>query len=209
MPPLQIALTSLIAFIATNLDDLVVLVLLFAQSANRSPNRIRPSQIVLGQYLGFAALILLSLPGFLGGQMVPKPWIGLLGLVPIGLALRSLLNPDDDDEAVQAVNLPTQPHLFLSPQTYAVAAITLANGGDNIGIYLPLFASFNLGSLLITLFVFFAMVGLWCALAHWLANYPKLVPLIGRYGAQVVPIGLIGLGLYILIENQSWRLWSG
>jgi cadmium resistance transport/sequestration family protein len=206
MALLQTTLTSFIAFIATNLDDLVVLVLLFSQAAASSPHWIRPPQIILGQYLGFMALILLSLPGFWGGQMVPKPWIGLLGVVPIGLALRSLLIPNDDDPTVQAVNLPTQP-LLLSPQTYAVAAITIANGGDNIGIYLPLFASLTLPSLALMLGIWLAMVGLWCALAHWLATHPKLVPLVSRYGTRVVPIGLIGLGLYVLIENQSWQLW--
>jgi cadmium resistance transport/sequestration family protein len=207
MALLQTALTSLIAFIATNLDDLVVLVLLFSQASTSGPHRIRPPQIILGQYLGFMVLILLSLPGFWGGQMVPKPWIGLLGVVPIGLALRSLLLPNDDNDlTLQAVNLPT-PHLFLSPQTYAVAAITIANGGDNIGIYLPLFASQTLPSLALMLGIWLAMVGLWCALAHWLATHPKLVPLVSRYGARVVPIVLIGLGLYILIENQSWQLW--
>jgi cadmium resistance protein CadD (predicted permease) len=212
MAPLQIALTSVIAFIATNLDDLVVLVLLFAPAARGvkgglKAGQLRPQQIVLGQFLGFAALVLLSLPGFFGGLMVPKPWIGLLGLVPMLLGLRSLLGPnDDDDPALQAVNLPVQKPLFLSPQTYAVAAITIANGGDNIGIYLPLFASLSWLSLLITLGIWFALVGLWCGLAYWLANHPQLVPLVGRYGDRLVPIGLVALGLYILAENQSWLL---
>ncbi len=35
----------------------------------------------------------------------------------------------------------------LNPQTYKVAAVTVANGGDNIGIYVPLFASSDLTSL--------------------------------------------------------------
>jgi cadmium resistance protein CadD (predicted permease) len=212
MAPLQIALTSVIAFIATNLDDLVVLVLLFAPAARGvkgglKAGQLRPQQIVLGQFLGFAALVLLSLPGFFGGQMMPKPWIGLLGLVPMLLGLRSLLGPNDDDgPALQAVNLPVQKPLFLSPQTYAVAAITIANGGDNIGIYLPLFASLSWLSLLITLGIWFALVGLWCALAYWLANHPRLVPLVGRYGDRLVQIGLVALGLYILAQNQSWLL---
>jgi cadmium resistance protein CadD (predicted permease) len=48
---------------------------------------------------------------------------------------------------------------FLSPQTYKVAAITFANGGDNIGIYVPLFASSDFTGLIVILSVSFVLIG--------------------------------------------------
>jgi len=164
----QALVTGLTAFVATNVDDIVILMLFFAQ-VNAT---FRPRHIVAGQYLGFLILIAASLPGFFGGLIIPRAWIGLLGFVPIAIGISQLLNRDS--ESVQAVSsqvpsagtwLPLLSSL-LGSQTYQVAAVTIANGGDNIGIYLPLFASSSLPNLTVVLSVFFAMLGVWCALAY-------------------------------------------
>jgi len=129
--------TGVAAFAATNIDDFVVLTLFFAQVNNSFCS----SQIVLGQYLGFSALLLISLPGFFGGFLVPRPWIGLLGLLPILIGLSHLVGWSHSEE-IQAVSRPeTAPgkaiYRWLRPQTYSVAAVTVANGADNVGIYTP------------------------------------------------------------------------
>jgi cadmium resistance transport/sequestration family protein len=204
---LPVLFSSLAAFVATNLDDLVILMLFFAQVNAR----FRQRHIVAGQYLGFAALVLASLPGFFGGQLVSKPWMGLLGFLPIALGLIQCFSAEDVDEdevTVLAAPAAAPPAIapFLHPQIYSVAAVTFANGGDNIGIYVPLFASCGWWDLGITLSVFFVMLGVWCAIAQYLATHRTIAPLLSRYGDRIVPIVLIGLGLYILLENQSWKL---
>jgi cadmium resistance protein CadD (predicted permease) len=173
--------TGTIAFIATNIDDLVILMLFFAQ-ANSS---FRRQHIVVGQYVGFVALLLASLPGFFGGAIIFKPWIGLLGFVPIALGIRNFIQPENE---VQVVNLSTDSiskknkiTALFSPQTLSVAAVTFANGGDNIGIYLSLFASQNLASLGVILGVFFVLVGVWCGVAEWLAKHQAIAPILTRY----------------------------
>ncbi len=82
-------------FASTNLDDLFVLIGLF------SDPRYRPRQIVAGQFLGIAALVLASLAGALLSLVVPPAWLGLMGLVPITLGLRRLLalRGDEEDDA--------------------------------------------------------------------------------------------------------------
>jgi cadmium resistance protein CadD (predicted permease) len=80
------AVTAVATFAATNVDDIVLLMLWFSQ---RGPD-LRGEQIVAGQYLGFVALVALSLLGFLGALVVPPAWVGLLGLVPLSLGLRRL-----------------------------------------------------------------------------------------------------------------------
>lgn len=148
-------ITGIAAFSATNIDDIVILLLLFSQ-VNAT---FRRWHIVIGQYLGFTVLVIASLPGFFGSLILSQSWIGLLGLVPIALGLNCLLNQQQDSsqEATVKVEQFEQASLasFLSPQTYSVAAITIANGSDNIGVYMPLFANSNYGSLLIILSVFF------------------------------------------------------
>lgn len=198
------------AFIATNLDDLVILMLFFAQI-----NAVfRPKHIVVGQYLGFGALILASLPGFFGGLIVPKPWIGLLGLVPISIGLYQLIHPEDENEVQTVANdfqstikLPILSALgLLAPQSYQVAAVTIANGGDNIGIYVPLFAASSAASLRVILGVFFVLVGVWCYVAYQLARHPIVARVLTRYGAAIVPFVLIGVGIFILIDSETYRL---
>lgn len=191
-----------LAFAATNLDDLVVLVLLFSQA----PDRRRDT--IVGQYLGFSLLVLLSLPGFFGGIWVSKPWMGLLGILPIVQGIRSLFASEEELEEIQGVRSPWKVR-WLSPQVATVAAVTVANGGDNISIYVPFFATLTWLRLGIALVTFYLMLGLWCWGSQWLAAHPTITPVLERYGHRLVPIVLIGLGLYILWENQSWRLLAG
>jgi len=92
---------------------------------------------------------------------------------------------------------------LLSPQAYSVAAVTFANGGDNVGIYVPLFASATWESLLVILGVFFSMVGVWCYTAYRLVQLPAIADALSRYGNYLVPFVLIGLGILILIDSHT------
>ncbi|MBD1998008.1 cadmium resistance transporter [Leptolyngbya sp. FACHB-541] len=210
----QAITTGIAAFAATNIDDIIILMLFFAQV-----NAIlRPYHIVTGQYLGFLVLILASLPGFIGGLLIPRAWIGLLGILPIIIGVSQLLNRDKPDTDVQTLS--HQPGstserspssklaALLTPQTYSVAAVTLANGGDNIGIYVPLFASCDLPMLLLILTVFFVLIGVWCYVAYRLARFPAIAHLLTRYGRAIVPFVLIGLGMFILLESKTYQLFT-
>ena len=206
----QAILSGSTAFAATNIDDIVILTLLFAQ-VNAT---FRPRHIVLGQYLGFALLVLASLPGFFGGLVVPKAWIGLLGLLPIAIGVSQLLQPEDQPQ-VQTVPAPLSisksrgwsfTHLF-SPQIYSVAAITLANGGDNIGVYVSLFANSNVTELIVILVTFLVLIAAWCYIAYRLTKQPTVARLLTRYSHRVVPFVLISLGIFILVESHSYRLF--
>jgi len=194
--------TGMTAFTATNLDDILILLLFFSQV-----NAVfRRRHIVFGQFLGFTALVLASLPGFFGRLIFPPDWIGMLGLLPIAIGLSRLLNPETDDSEAEAELEQSENSFFtsfLSPQTYSVAAVTVANGGDNIGIYVPLFASNTLESLAVILAVFFGMVGVWCYAAYRLIQMRAIADTLTRYGNQLVPFVLIGLGMAILVKSGT------
>lgn len=196
--------TGLTAFVATNMDDIILLLLFFSQ-VNAG---FRRRQIVAGQYLGFGALVLASLPGFFGSLVFPRPWLGMLGMIPIAIGISRLLDREPADILEDTV-LETPPEAgallssVLSPQTYSVAALTFANGGDNIGIYVPLFASNSLQELLVILGTFFSLVGVWCYTAYRLTRLPLMAHTLARYGNQLVPVVLLGLGGLILVNSHT------
>ena len=214
MSEISTALTgALIAFVATNIDDIIILLLFFSQV----DGNLRRQHIVVGQYLGFTFLIVASLPGYFGGLIVPREWIGFLGILPIAIGVKQLISREKDTTQVQTVNsdidnasasnsIVSFLSSILNPQTYKVAAVTVANGGDNISIYIPLFAGSKLASLAVTLGVFFFMVGVWCAIAYLLTRQPTIAYVLTRYGDRVVPFVLIGLGLLIMYERGTFGL---
>ncbi|MBD2412225.1 transporter [Nostoc calcicola FACHB-389] len=200
--------TGITAFSATNIDDIVILTLLFSQ-VNKT---FRSRHIIAGQYLGFAALIAASLPGFFGGLIIPQDWIRLLGLMPIIIGMSSLLKREEDspEEVTEETegSCPSVISSFISPQTCNVAAIAFANGSDNISVYVPLFANSELESLLLILGVFFSLVGVWCYAAYKLTYLPAIAQFLTDNGNTFVPCILVGLGVFIVSENVTWTLLS-
>lgn len=195
--------TGIIAFTATNIDDIVILLLFFSQVNSTFTHR----QIIAGQYLGFTALVIASLPGLFGGLVLPANWIGHLGLIPIAIGITSLVNPEEDSSEETTAETEQLEHRtfasFLSPQTYSVAAITIANGSDNISVYIPLFASTDLGSFLVIIAVFFLLIGVWCYSAYKLTHQTGIADVLTQYVNYFVPFLLIGLGTFIVLKSDA------
>jgi cadmium resistance protein CadD (predicted permease) len=80
------------AFVATNIDDIFVLIILFSSLAY--PVR----QIVLGQYLGIGSLVAIGVLGSLIALVVPTYVIGLLGIVPIAIGIKKLIEIRKKDQ---------------------------------------------------------------------------------------------------------------
>ena len=76
----------------------------------------------------------------------------------------------------------------------------MANGGDNIGTYIPLFATQAGWRMAVTCIVFGLMTLLWCVAAAWRVNHPAFGKVIRRYGHRLLPFVLVGLGAMILYE---------
>lgn len=185
-----ILLTAAGAFVGTNIDDFVVL-LLIALSA--PAEGVRVWQVVGGQYLGFAALVAISLAGGAVLREVPVQWVGLFGLIPIALGIRELLRmrrPEPEaGETLRADNAP------------AVALLTIANGGDNVSVYVLLFRHLDLAGTALTLAMFAVLVAVWCAAALLLGRYARLVPGVVRVGRRVSPCLFIAIGLIVVVSS--------
>ncbi|WP_404354493.1 CadD family cadmium resistance transporter [Exiguobacterium aurantiacum] len=201
------------AFIVTNIDDIFVLMLLFSQAkaqvktseglkGNQTENKhISPKDIIIGQYLGFTLLVVVSLLGTFGVMLIPEKWVGLLGLIPIYLGIMLFIKGEDEDEnaILSSLNSGKYNSVFLS-----VAFITFANGGDNIGIYVPFFSTLTMNQLAVTVITFFIMVAIWCFIGYRLAAFKHVSETLENYGRWIIPIVFIGLGIYIIVENETF-----
>jgi cadmium resistance protein CadD (predicted permease) len=180
---------AIITFLLTNIDDLLILSVYFANREYRTRN------IVIGQYVGIATLIIISLLGLVLGELVPERWVSLLGIFPIFLGIKELLSQNksksggNDDETIQ------QRSNF---QFVNVALVTIANGGDNIGVYTTLFATAEREHIPLYIMIFFILTGFWCLLSYYLVAHPLVKTVFSRFGKRMLPFFLILLGLFIL-----------
>ena len=211
--PLDVALTlgiGIVTFAATNMDDLLVLLVFFSDPG------FRPGQVVLGQYLGISALIGLSLLGFLAALAFPPQAVGLLGVLPLSLGAAALWRnrpgapareDGEEDEAGEALRT-ARGRLAGLGRPLAVASVTVANGGDNLGLYIPLFASSSPARLTLLIATFLVMTGLWCWLSRQVMVHPVLGRVLSRWLRPALPWVLMGLGAWILLEAGSvpWLL---
>lgn len=186
---ISLILLSIVLFAGTHIDDLVLLISFFA---DRSVPR---SSIVSGQYIGVTVLLLGSLLCTQIVVLLPPLYMRLLGLVPLAIGLIKLpaLFRGSPPDAGEVASTSTR-----GRHMGGVAAVTLASGGDNIGVYLPFFATHPPRARLTIIVVFLAMTSVWCFAAYWLATHRLLQPVIRQWGSRLVPIVLIGLGIHIL-----------
>lgn len=186
---------AVVLFVSSNIDDVFVLLSFL------SDPKFRTRQVVIGQYLGIAALVLVSLLASLVSLVFALEYVGLLGLLPIAIGLKNLLDLWRDD--ADAADATTKTGLG---NVLVVATVTIANGGDNIGIYTPVFATSSASAILIVVLVFAVMTATWVVFSHWLVNHPALGAPIRRCAHILTPIVLIAIGVLVLYEAGSFSL---
>lgn len=180
---------AIATFVITNIDDLLILSIYFANG------RFKTRSIVAGQYTGIIVLVLVSLSGIILGEFLDKRWISLLGIFPIFLGIKDLVKSkhDENEDSDQSTRTRFQ---FIN-----VALVTIANGGDNIGVYTPLFANIDSGYVVLYIGIFMVLTAVWCLLGYWFVSHKTVKGAFAKYGKLVLPFFLIGLGLFILKEG--------
>ena len=199
----QNVVTSIILYSGTAVDLLIILMLFFAKRKSRKDI----INIYLGQFLGSVSLILLSLLfAFVLNYIPSKEILGLLGLIPIFLGLKVLFLGDSDGEAIAKDGLRKDDKNLI----FLVAMITFAScGADNIGVFVPYFITLNLANLIVALLTFLVMIYLLVFSAQKLAQVPSVGETLEKYSRWFIAVVYLGLGMYILIENNSFdMLWA-
>lgn len=172
---------SVATFAATNVDDFFLLTLFFAR-------RIPARRIIAGQYLGFAAIIVVTLIGIGAALTVSRRWIHALGLLPIVIGLKQLsVARKNGLEGARRSNA----------GVVSIAFLVFSNGADNIGIYIPFFVV-GRARLWLILSVYALLVAIWCFIGNAMGNHPPILREVDRWGHWVVPTVLIALGIYVL-----------
>ena len=186
---------GIVAFASTNVDDLVMLIALFIDRSYR------PSHIVIGQFAGMLGLIALSLAGSLLALIVPTAYIGFVGCVPIAIGLcrfwrgRGTTEPDRPVRGTSSVA--------------AATLVTLANGGDNLSLYIPLFSIHRGGETLGLVAIFLVLTGLWCVAGFALARPRFLGWEIAKWGEAILPYVMIAIGIYIFVKTDVLTVFEG
>ncbi|MFI5735810.1 cadmium resistance transporter [Kribbella sp. NPDC051587] len=186
-------------FAVTNIDDLLVLALFFAQGAGR---RGSARTIAIGQYAGFLAILVIAVAAAFGTTFLPDQGVPYLGLLPLALGVRAAI------QAWRHRNDPadSNPARTTAPSAAAVAAVTFANGGDNIGVYVPVFATAGIGGMIGYVVVFLILLAVWIAAGRYFATRPAIAKALARWGHILLPVVLIGIGLLILVEGKAFGL---
>jgi cadmium resistance protein CadD (predicted permease) len=177
-----VVLSAIGVFAATNIDDLIVLTTLYAAGVERRA-------IVVGQYLGVAALVLISVALALALGDLPDRWVGLFGIVPIALGIRALVRHERGAPKIVTT-------------IAGVMGLTLANGADNVSVYVPIFRSVGLQAVVYVV-VFAVLVAVWLVAARWIASRKVVTAALERYGHVVVPIVYIAIGSLLIYGSIS------
>lgn len=192
---------AIVLFASTNVDDLFLLIAFFADPG------FRPWQIVAGQLAGILALVAVSALGSMVAVVVSPRHVGLLGVVPVALGVVKLLRGKDDDGEDGGARARSAGTGLV--KVGAIALTTIASGGDNVGVYVPVFAARSRPELVTIVAAFVVLTGVWCAAAHALVRHERLRAPVRRHAGRVTPFVFIALGVYVLVESESWRLLAG
>ena len=185
-------------FAVTDIDDLLVLLGFFGDPGYR------PWQIMTGHFVGIAVLYVFSLAASFVSLLIPASWIGLLGLAPVLIGLATLLSPKRFRSEVTGGS--ASGHGGARGGMATVAIVTVANGGDNIASYTPLFATRSGQEIAVMGVAFALMAALWGGAAQWMVRHPTIGVPLRRAGARALPYLLVGLGLLILWRSRSFAL---
>lgn len=183
------------AFISSNIDDTFILILLFSSLSFQT------RQIFIGQFLGIGVLIMISALGSLIALVLPPYIIGLMGLIPIAIGIKRLMEYQERERTTGKKQIFQNNKRQSMIPFLTVSAITISNGGDDIGVFTPLFARYNTANEVFTLVtIFMAMTIFWCIITYYFVSHPLIATRIKRFGNIITPFVLIGLGLYIILD---------
>lgn len=194
---LQVIISAIFVYISTSIDYLILMTVIFSQFPTKQARR----QIIFGQYFGVGFLIAVSLIAAYFLNFVPEDWmVGLLGLIPIFLGIRIGIKgeEDDEDDLLGIINQGNDGRLI-----WLVAFVNVAAGGDNLGVYIPYFASLSLSGIILAVVIFAISILIFSYICIRLADNKIIAGWIEKTERWIVPLVFILLGIWILLENGT------
>lgn len=195
------------AFVATNVDNTVVTTTLVAGAPLDRAHR-----IAAGQVVGFVAIVCIAAAAAAVLFEFSPAAVGLLGFVPLAIGVRGLIGllvrhgPTPDGRTESRWRRQPAGDRAVGRSLTTVALVTLAAGGDNLAVYIPLFRQGGI-SQLSAIAVAFALgeVGV-TAVILTAGRHQRARAVMTRLGAVAVPLLLCGVGVLVLVSagTLSW-----
>ena len=199
-----VILSAITTFVATAIDELVVLTIIFAVIKDKDDIK----KVYLGQQLGMLVILGISLLAVFGITLLPRSYIGLLGLIPIVQGLRIFIIGDDDDDDYDKNDIIKKIGRF-GNLTLSVSIIAIAGAAEELVIYIPYFSSLNNYNLWLTILIFNLLVPVWVSICRRLASHKNIQEIIEKYERFLIPIVLIVIGVFVLVENNTVEMLIG
>ena len=189
---LETIVVGIMLFASTNIDDIFLTMAFFADP------RLDRRAVVAGKFLGISLIVTVSIAAAACAMAVPPEWVALLGFAPLGLGLHRLWSAWRAPPGVTAdeEGMPAEAGSLVA-QACSVAGVTAANGGDNLGVYVPVFSE-QFQAIPVFAVIFAVMTGLWCIGGNLLVNHRLVAATMRRLAGRLLPWVLIVLGLCIL-----------
>lgn len=189
-------LTIIITFIATGIDEMLVLILLFAHARNQQQIR----QVYIGQQIGMTFILLLVIIAISGISTFAGKWTGLLGILPIILGIMELMEDEDDDD--DSPGILNKISMF-SNLSVRVAIIAIVGGAEELAIYVPYFTSLNWDEVILAIIIFIIMIPIWSAICHMVGSMKNIYQFVKRFQRIIIPVVFIGIGIKVLLESDT------
>jgi cadmium resistance transport/sequestration family protein len=191
---IDVVLSSVAVFLATSVDELVVLTTMFAYAERQGA----VAEVYLGQLLSQAVLLTVAALAAFGIETVSEKAIGVLGVLPIALGIRVLLGGDDDtSEAREAASRFDSGVGF----TLTVALVAIGGGGEELAVFIPFLGSLATPDLVVAVVTLLVLVPLWCRVSQRIASLSRIQKWIARYQRVFVPVVFIGLGVFVIVDS--------
>lgn len=189
----EIIINSIVAYVSTNLDYILVLVLLIGTYKKTKP-------ILAGDLIGtsFLTILPMIIARILGS--VPQMWvIGLLGIFPIIFGIKELLPKKHYSNS----NIETS-----NDSTYTIVIKTVlititACGADNVAVYIPIFIKKTNIELIAAFIVMLLMAVVFFVLATKIGDNNKVKHILNKYGKYLSAVIYIMLGISVLAQNGT------
>ncbi len=170
---IETVLSSVVVFVATSVDELVVLTTIFAYAERRKA----VAQVYAGQLISQVVLLTISVLAASGIETISPEAIGLLGILPIVLGIRILLGGDEEDEAQETANRLGSRASF----TLTVALIAIGGGGEELAVFIPFLGSLSMPNLVVALVTLLLLLPVWCRVSQRIASIKRIQGWIARY----------------------------
>jgi cadmium resistance protein CadD (predicted permease) len=183
---LVVVVVSSLAFVGTMFDNFFAFAAQLIVTDHEKFRRVAWAQ-------GIAVVVLVALAGGIGALLAPVPlrWVGVLCVAPFSFAIYAWRHREKPREQYKRGSITT-------------FAMTIALGGDNIAVWIPLLRANGVARAIVTVVVFACWDVIFLLSAQRLAKHPKVVTWGRVHAPQALPIVYFLLGVLMLVECHTF-----